>query len=71
MTGTAPSYVETGLRLSGNPSQPGVFLRTRTEITGMPHAHALVRALPGDGVSINSVSRARSDRRRAFSGPIT
>jgi len=49
MTGTAPSYVETGLRLSGNPSQPGAFLRTRTEITGMPHAHALVRALPGDG----------------------
>ncbi|MBF6987877.1 MULTISPECIES: hypothetical protein [Cupriavidus] len=57
MTGTASSYVETSLRLSGNAGQPGT-LPTRTEITGMPHAHALLRALPGDAIAQRCIEAA-------------
>ncbi|MFJ4292617.1 hypothetical protein ACIP1U_22970 [Cupriavidus sp. NPDC089707] len=58
MTGTALSYVETSLRPSGNPSQPGASLPTRTEITGMPHTHALVRALPCDEIAQRCIEAA-------------
>ncbi|MCY1286222.1 hypothetical protein D9M68_406540 [compost metagenome] len=58
MTGTVPSYVEASLRLSGNPSQPGAVLPARTEITGMPQAHALAGALPGDGIAQRCIEAA-------------
>ncbi|GLC92972.1 hypothetical protein Tamer19_23800 [Cupriavidus sp. TA19] len=58
MTGTALNYVETSLRLTGTASRPGAFLRTRTEITGMPHVPALVGALPGDGNAQRSIEAA-------------
>lgn len=58
MTGTARSYVETSLRLSGTPRQSDAFPQTRTEITGMPHVHTLVRALPGAGDALQCIEAA-------------